>query len=242
MLNETPENKGQRVRRMFDAIAHRYDLMNRAMTLGFDQSWRRLLVEKADLPPGGTLLDLACGTGDIAALVAGRYPGARIVAADFSRNMLKEARRRFPEATIAWLACDANHLPFADGQLRAVTFGYLLRNVGDAKAVLAEAHRVLASGGRVVCLDTTPPRGLMAPFIKLYFTAVLPLLGKFLAGDQAAYSYLTGSTMTFYSAEELAALFAAAGFQDVGFKRLMGGSVAVHWGRKAGTASPAPVH
>ena len=233
MLNESREDKGQRVRRMFDAIAHRYDLMNRAMTLGFDQSWRRLVVEKANPRPGETMLDLACGTGDIAALAAERHHASRIIAADFSRNMLKEARRRFSEAAITWLVCDANYLPFADGQLHAVTFGYLLRNVGNVKAVLTEVHRVLAPGGRVVCLDTTPPRGLAAPLVKLYLTTVVPLLGKLLAGDRAAYSYLTGSTMNFYAAEDLAALFAAAGFQDTGYRRLMCGSVAVHWGRKA---------
>jgi len=233
MLNEASENKGQRVRRMFDAIAHRYDLMNRVMTFGFDQSWRRLVVKMASLPAGGLLLDLACGTGDIAALAAGRYSASPIVAADFSSNMLKEARRRFPGAAITWLACDANHLPFADSQFHAVTFAYLLRNVSDVKAVLAEVHRVLAPGGRAVCLDTTPPRGLVAPLVKLYFTAAVPLLGKLLAGDQASYSYLTGSTMNFYAAEDLATLFAAAGFQDAGFRRLMCGSVAAHWGRKA---------
>jgi len=234
MSQETPENKGQRVRRMFDAIAGRYDLMNRVMTLGFDQSWRRLVVEKANPGAGEALLDLACGTGDIAALAAAGHPGSRIVAADFSGNMLKEARRRFPMAAVSWLACDANHLPFADGGFAAVTFGYLLRNVGDVPAVLAEVHRVLAPGGRVVCLDTTPPRGALAPFTRLYLAAVVPFLGKLLARDQAAYSYLTGSTMDFYSAEDLAALFCAAGFSDVGFMRLMGGAIALHWGGKAG--------
>ncbi|HBT97799.1 MAG TPA: ubiquinone biosynthesis protein UbiE, partial [Desulfobulbaceae bacterium] len=98
----------------------------------------------------------------------------------------------------------------------------------------AEIHRVLAPGGRVVCLDTTPPKGLLAPCTRLYLATVVPLLGKLLAGDEAAYSYLTGSTMNFYAAEELAALFAAAGFNDVGFTRLMAGSIAVHWGEKAG--------
>jgi len=235
MSQETPANKGQRVRRMFDAIADRYDLMNRVMTLGFDQSWRRLVVEKANPGAGGALLDLACGTGDIAALAAARHPGSRIVAADFSGNMLQEARRRFPAAAISWLACDANHLPFADGRFAAVTFGYLLRNVGDVAAVLAEVYRVLAPGGRVVCLDTTPPRrSPVALLVRWHFALVVPLLGKLLAGNQAAYSYLTGSTMDFYAAEDLAALFRAAGFQAVGYKRLMCGAIALHWGEKAG--------
>jgi demethylmenaquinone methyltransferase/2-methoxy-6-polyprenyl-1,4-benzoquinol methylase len=235
MLSETPENKGRRVRLMFDAIAGRYDLMNRVMTLGFDQSWRRLVVEKANPRTGGAVLDLACGTGDIAALAAARHPNSRIVAADFSGNMLKKARRRFPAAAISWLACDANHLPFADSRFAAVTFGYLLRNVGDAPAVLAEVYRVLAPGGRVVCLDTTPlghsPTALLA---RWYFSAAVPFLGKFLAGNQDAYNYLTGSTMNFYTAEELTALFRAAGFQAVGHERLMGGAIALHWGEKTG--------
>jgi len=209
--------------------------MNRVMTLGFDQSWRRLVVAKANPRAGGALLDLACGTGDIAALASARHPSSPIVAADFSGNMLREARRRFPAAAISWLACDANRLPFADGRFAAVTFGYLLRNVGDAPAVLAEVYRVLAPGGRVVCLDTTPlGHSPVASLARWYFSAVVPFLGKLLAGNQDAYNYLTGSTMNFYTAEELAALFRAAGFQAVGLERLMYGAIALHWGEKAG--------
>ncbi|MDR3089001.1 MAG: bifunctional demethylmenaquinone methyltransferase/2-methoxy-6-polyprenyl-1,4-benzoquinol methylase UbiE [Desulfobulbaceae bacterium] len=224
--------KGQRVRKMFDAIAPRYDLMNRVMTLGFDQSWRRRLVEQAGAGRG--FLDLACGTGDIAAMLAGQNSQARVLAADFSHNMLMEARRRFADSPISWLACDANYLPFADASFDAVTFGYLLRNVADASRALAEVARVLKPGGRVVCLDTTPPRqGLIAALARIYLAVIVPFLGKLLAGDRSAYAYLTGSTMNFYPAEELAALFTAAGFVDVGFKRLMGGTVALHWGKKS---------
>jgi demethylmenaquinone methyltransferase / 2-methoxy-6-polyprenyl-1,4-benzoquinol methylase len=226
-------SKGPGVQRMFDAIAGRYDLMNRVMTLGQDQKWRRYVVQKADVPSHGRILDLATGTGDIAALVRSLHPDATVVGGDFSRNMLKEARRRFPEAAISWQACDANHLPFAGNVFDAVTFGYLLRNVDDALAVLNEVRRVLRPGGMVVCLDTTPPaKNLLYPFVRFYFRFGIPLLGRCIASDEQAYSYLTGSTMDFASAEALAATFSQAGFADVGYRKFMLGTIGVHWGRK----------
>jgi demethylmenaquinone methyltransferase/2-methoxy-6-polyprenyl-1,4-benzoquinol methylase len=228
-------SKGPRVQRMFDAIAGRYDLMNRVMTLGQDQKWRRFVVQRAGDPGSGRVLDLATGTGDIAALLRRSHPDAVVIGSDFSRNMLTEARRRFPDAAISWPASDANRLPFADNVFQAVTFGYLLRNVDSALTVLQEVHRVLAAGGRVVCLDTTPPeKNLLYPFIRCYFRFGIPLLGRCIARDEEAYSYLTGSTMDFYSAEALSDLFRQAGFVDVGYKKFMFGTIGVHWGRKPG--------
>lgn len=218
---------------MFDDIAGRYDLMNRVMTLGQDQKWRRFVVSCMGEPEHGKTLDLATGTGDIAALVEETYPGATVLGGDFSLNMLKEAQRRFSDRNIQWQACDANCLPFEDDTFDAVTFGYLLRNVDDSLVVLKEVHRVLKPGGRVVCLDTTPPeKNMLYPFIRFYFRFGIPILGRMLADDEAAYAYLTGSTMDFHSAEELAELFSAAGFTDVGFKKFMFGTIGVHWGSK----------
>lgn len=225
--------KGPGVQKMFDDIAGRYDLMNRVMTFGQDQRWRRFVVSQTGKPFQGTTLDLATGTGDIAALTEQTFPGATVLGADFSLNMLKEARRRFAERNIQWQACDANSLPFADNSFDAVTFGYLLRNVDEALLVLQEVHRVLKPEGRVVCLDTTPPeKNLLYPFIRFYLRFGIPILGRMLADDEAAYAYLTGSTMDFYSAEELADLFVEAGFTDVGFKKFMFGTIGVHWGSK----------
>ncbi|TKB08024.1 bifunctional demethylmenaquinone methyltransferase/2-methoxy-6-polyprenyl-1,4-benzoquinol methylase UbiE [Desulforhopalus sp. IMCC35007] len=218
---------------MFDDIAGRYDLMNRVMTLGQDQKWRRFVVARSGNPENGTTLDLASGTGDIADLMEQTYPGAKVLGADFSLNMLAEAKRRFTGRNINWLACDANTLPFASDTFDAVTFGYLLRNVDDALVVLREVHRVLKPGGKVVCLDTTPPeKNLLYPFVRLYFRFGIPVLGKMIADDEAAYAYLTGSTMDFYSATDLAELFTLAGFQDVQFKKFMFGTIGVHWGAK----------
>lgn len=225
-------SKGPGVQRMFDAIAGRYDLMNRVMTLGQDQKWRRFVVGKAGDPGSGAMLDLATGTGDIAGLMCRMYPGGRVVAGDFSFNMLSEAKKRFG-SRIMWHSCDANRLPFADNTFKAVSFGYLLRNVDDSLVVLREAYRVLQKGGKVVCLDTTPPqRGLSYPFIQMYFRFGIPFMGRLLADDEAAYAYLTGSTMGFHTAPELAELFTEAGFADVGYRKFMVGTIAVHWGEK----------
>ena len=226
-------SKGPGVQKMFDAIAGRYDLMNRVMTMGQDQKWRRFVVEKAGDPGGGWALDLATGTGDIAALSSSCYPEARMVGADFSQNMLREARKRFFGRKIAWQACDANNLPFMDNVFESVTFGYLLRNVDDAVRVLREVRRVLKPGGRVVCLDTTPPdKNLLYPFIRLYFAYGIPLLGRMIADDKDAYAYLTGSTMDFYTAEALADAFRQAGLREVGYQKFMMGTIGVHWGHK----------
>lgn len=225
--------KGPGVQKMFDDIAGRYDLMNRVMTMGQDQKWRRFVVQSAQCPDDGRTLDLATGTGDIAALMKETHPGAKVVGADFSLGMLKEAQRRFTGRGIDWQACDANVLPFESNSFDAVTFGYLLRNVDDALVVLKEVHRVLKPGGRVVCLDTTPPeKNLLYPFVRFYFRFGIPILGKMIADDEAAYAYLTGSTMDFHSASELADLFVSAGFTDVLFKKFMFGTIGVHWGTK----------
>jgi len=221
------------VQKMFDAIAGRYDLMNRVMTMGQDQKWRRFVVTKAGDPDGGWSLDLATGTGDIAVLTNETYPEVKVVGADFSLNMLKEARKRFVTEPIYWQASDANHLPFTDGVFESVTFGYLLRNVDDTPRVLKEVFRVLKPGGRVVCLDTTPPeKNMLYPFLQFYFRFCIPALGKIIADDESAYAYLTGSTMAFYRAENLAEVFREAGFTQVSFKKFMFGTIGVHWGVK----------
>ncbi len=218
---------------MFDTIAGRYDLMNRLMTFGQDQHWRQFVVAKADSQDNGWVLDLACGTGDIAALFCKSASQVRVVGADFSQNMLIEANKRFSDHQIYWQSCDANHLPYHDNVFSAVTFGYLLRNVDDSLHVLQEVRRVLKSGGRVVCLDTTPPeKNILYPFIRFYLRFIVPLLGRLVARDKAAYAYLTGSTMGFHEAEELAGLFRQAGFGKVGYQKFMFRTIGIHWGTK----------
>lgn len=226
-------NKGKTIQSMFDAIAGRYDLMNRVMTMGQDQGWRKFVVQRAGDPGDGVILDLATGTGDIAALSRDRYSACTVIGGDFSINMLLEAQKRFADKKILWQATDANNLPYKSDSFESATFGYLLRNVDDVVGVLKEVHRVLKKGGRVVCLDTTPPaKNILYPFIQIYFRLGIPLLGRMIAKDEEAYSYLTGSTMGFYSADDLAAAFEEAGFTSVGYKKFMLGTIAVHWGEK----------
>ncbi len=226
-------SKGPGVEKMFDAIAGRYDLMNRVMTCGQDRRWREFVVAQSGRAEAGWILVLACGTGDIAALFRKTWPEARVIGADFSRNMLAHAARRLGEEDICWQACDANRLPYRDESFQVVSFGYLLRNVDDSSRVLREVYRVLALGGRVVCLDTTPPeKNMIYPFIRFYLQCIIPLLGRLVASDAAAYAYLSGSTMDFHEAGELADLFRQAGFSEVGFKKFMFGTISVHWGTK----------
>ena len=237
-MTAATETKAENVRRMFDGLAPRYDLMNRMMTLGRDQAWRRFVVDRAQISQNGVFLDLASGTGDIAFEVKKRYPAVEVVAGDFSLGMLERGRIRPGGAAITWVACDAMNLPFGDAVFDGVTFGYLLRNVEDIDRTLAEVLRILKPGGRVVCLDTSPPpRGLLRPFVRCYLKYGLPLLGRMIAGQSSAYAYLSQSTLGFEEPEQLRTRFQQSGFQAVEYRRFMFGTIAVHWCQKPATAA-----
>ncbi len=227
-----PRDKSD-VRLMSYRIAARYALMNPLMTMGMDRRWRRLVVERAGLAGGSRVLDIAAGTGDIAFEIRRRHLGAYVAAADFSLPMMEVGRRRPGGGSIRWLAADALDLPFADNTFDAVTSGFLLRNVQDIDRALTEQHRVLKPGGRVVSLDTSPPPpSLVKPIADFHIRRVIPLLGGLAARDAAAYSYLSKSTLSFKNPPELACSFERAGFADVGFRSMMLGALAIHWGRK----------
>jgi demethylmenaquinone methyltransferase / 2-methoxy-6-polyprenyl-1,4-benzoquinol methylase len=212
------------VRSMFDRISPVYDAMNRTMTLGLDQRWRRATVA-AVVQPGDRVLDACCGTGDLALAALGA--GGRVTGIDFSERMLERARRK--SAEVEWLQGDALALPFGDGSFDAATVGFGVRNLDDLERGLGELRRVLRAGGRVAILEITRPRGLLAPFYRLWFDGLVPLLGKVLPGG-AAYTYLPASVRRFPGPEELAALLRSAGFEDVRWKIFAGGIVALHIG------------
>jgi len=221
---------------MFDRIAGRYQLMNALMTFGRDRAWRRAVVRAAALPPGGRLLDLASGTGDIALEALREDPGARVTAADFSLEMMRVGRRRSGGGRLVWCGADALALPFADASFDAVTSGYLLRNVADRAAAFREQARVVKPGGRVVCLDTSPPPASpLRPLVRLYLRRIIPLLGRLIAGERSAYAYLSASTEGFKSPAELADIMRNAGLVEVRYQRFMAGTIAVHVGTR-----PAP--
>jgi demethylmenaquinone methyltransferase / 2-methoxy-6-polyprenyl-1,4-benzoquinol methylase len=207
---------------MFDRIAPVYDAMNRVMTAGLDQRWRRITVTET-VRAGDRVLDACCGTGDLA--VAARARGAEVVGLDFAERMLERARRK--DATIEWVHGDLLALPFDDASFDAVTVGFGVRNVEDLMAGLRELRRVLRPGGRLGILEITTPRGLLAPFYRVWFDRVVPLLGKLLPGG-AAYTYLPASVRRFPGPDELSERLREAGFGDVRYRLFAGSIVALH--------------
>lgn len=233
MSHLTGDERARYVRAMFGRIAPRYDLLNRLMTLGQDGRWRKFAIGKLALNPKSVVLDLGSGTGDIALEIKRRHPDALVVASDFTPEMLIIGKGRRGGNGVEWVIADAQHLPFASGCADGVISGFLLRNVPDLDRALAEQRRALKAGGRAASLDTTPPRKtLLRPLIEFHLHRVIPLLGRLVAGDAEAYTYLPSSTEKFTTAEVLAERFQAAGFEGIGFVRRMLGTVGIHWARK----------
>ncbi len=219
------------VQAMFGRIAGRYDRMNRLMTFGRDRAWRRYVVEQAALPPGGRLLDVAIGTGDIALDALSIDANLQAVGVDFSVPMMRTGQARTGGTRIQWIQGDALALPFPSATFDAVTSGYLMRNVVDVARAFGEQMRVVKPGGRVVCLDAAPPpHNLLYPLVMVHMRYIIPLLGRLIAGDSAAYNYLPESVQAFKTPEELAAVMRAVGLREVRYKRFMFGTMAVHVG------------
>lgn len=232
----TGDAKYRYVSGMFSRIAARYDLMNVVMSFGQDAAWRRYTVKQARPKPGGLALDVATGTGRIAQELAHR--GTRAVGIDFSEAMMRQGLKEGVgrEQPVYFAGADALCLPFADSAFDCVTTGFAMRNVVDIEAAFREMRRVVKPGGRVVCLEVGRPRWAVTRlFHALYTRKIVPLLGKLIAGDADAYTYLPSSMHKFPPPEELARIMHAAGLRDVRFKQLTFGAVAVHVGVKRET-------
>ncbi len=230
MSQLTGKDRERYVRRTFSRIAAHYDLMNRLMTGGQDVRWRRETIRRARLSPNERLLDLGAGTGDLAREALRSQPSAHVVAADFTLQMMLAGRRH---SALSFIQANALQTPFAANTFDAVVSGYLMRNVGNLNQAIAEQFRLLKPGGRLVILETTvPTRNFLSPFIWLHLHVIIPVLGMLVAGNGEAYRYLPDSTEHFVTAENLAGQLRTAGFADVGFRRLMGGTIAIHWGEK----------
>jgi demethylmenaquinone methyltransferase / 2-methoxy-6-polyprenyl-1,4-benzoquinol methylase len=238
----TPRNV--QIRDNFDAIAPRYDLTNRVISFGIDLHWRRVAIRQLrDLPADGVVLDLACGTCDMALETLRQRNAARVVGADLSRSMLNLAKKKLAARAgdgraaverVRLVNAPAEALPFRDGSFDAVTIAFGIRNVPDFKAGLKEMLRVLKAGGRACILEfSTPPSKLLWKAYNFYFFNILPRIGGLITGREAAYRYLTDSVARFPDAAEFKAAMEEAGFASVSWLSMNGGIVCVHTGVKS---------
>jgi len=227
------QERADYVQDMFARIAGRYDTMNRLMTFGQDLRWRRYVIHMANLPVDGRLLDIATGTGDIAEEGLRQVPGLHSVGGDFTIEMMQAGKRQPGRERIRWTAADTLALPFPDDTFDAVTSGFLMRNVIDVPGAFREQLRVTRPGGRIVVLESSPPKdNLLKPFIKIHLNVIIPTLGGLITGNSDAYHYLPDSTQGFQEPEQLAEAMRVAGFINVSYRLFMFGTIGVHVGTK----------
>jgi demethylmenaquinone methyltransferase/2-methoxy-6-polyprenyl-1,4-benzoquinol methylase len=220
------------VRAMFDRIAGFYDVMNTVMTAGLHHRWRARAADLAALPAGGSALDVACGTGDLAIELAKRVGAeGEVIGSDFAREMLERARVKAPD--LRWEWGNALDLPYASNRFDAATVGFGARNFSDLERGLAEMARVVKPGGRVVVLEiTTPHKPPLSTFYSLWFDRIVPLIGRF-TGEEEAYTYLPNSVKRFPGPEGLAAAMQRSGLREIRWILTAGGIIALHVGTKA---------
>jgi demethylmenaquinone methyltransferase / 2-methoxy-6-polyprenyl-1,4-benzoquinol methylase len=228
--------KGAFVREMFASIAPRYDLANRVLTAGLDERWRRRAIRVLAPKPGGRVLDLCCGTGDLVFGLLRADPTLDVTGVDFCEPMLERAATRARSEARGhsrFVAGDVMAMPFDDESFDGATMGFSLRNVVDIDRTLRETLRVLRPGSRFVNLDVSKaPNKTWKRFFDLYFYGVVPVLGGIVGGSRRAYAYLPNSLIHHPDAEQLRERFTRAGFSQAGYVPLMGGAIAIHHGVK----------
>jgi demethylmenaquinone methyltransferase/2-methoxy-6-polyprenyl-1,4-benzoquinol methylase len=226
-----PAERESRIRRVFDTVAPRYDLMNDLMSMGTHRLWKRTLARMAAPRSGQVIVDLAGGTGDIAALMAG--PDRLVAVCDPSLRMMEVGRARGLDG-VQWLGGTGERLPLASGSVDTVTISFGIRNVTDMPAALAEIRRVLKPGGRFLCLEFSKAWAPIRPFYNLFSFTVIPRLGAWVARAPEAYNYLIESIRRFPDQEEMKAIMERAGFSDVRYRNLTFGIACIHVGTNPG--------
>lgn len=228
--------KVQRVRQVFDSVAHRYDIMNDMMSFGVHRLWKRFAIRLTGVRRGDRVLDLAGGTGDLTARLAQRVGHTgQVVLSDINANMLDNGRRRLVDQglihNIEYVLADAESLPFPDGYFAALTMAFGLRNVTHKERALAEMYRVLKPGGRAVILEFSHPvMPCLQPVYDVYSFNVLPLMGRLIANDADSYRYLAESIRVHPDQPTLLAMLQQAGLERCEYFNLSGGIVAIHRG------------
>jgi demethylmenaquinone methyltransferase/2-methoxy-6-polyprenyl-1,4-benzoquinol methylase len=219
---------------MFARIAGRYDLLNRVLSLGIDQRWRRRVVRAAGDVRGRVVVDACCGTGDLSNQFA--RAGARVVGVDFTPEMLRFAAPKLADARPApqfvFAHADALRLPLRSASADVCTVAFGVRNLADPQAGLREMARVVKPGGQVFVLEFTTPSGAMlGGLYRLYFTRLLPALGRAISGDREAYAYLPRTVLAWPSPDEFSRRMEAAGLAECSYRLLTGGITCLHSGR-----------
>ncbi|MCD7969472.1 MAG: bifunctional demethylmenaquinone methyltransferase/2-methoxy-6-polyprenyl-1,4-benzoquinol methylase UbiE [Alistipes sp.] len=234
---EESQPKKEQIRRMFDGIAPRYDLLNRVLSFGIDRRWRRRLIRALAASEPQRVLDVATGTGDLAFAAAKSCPGAAVTGLDLSDGMLAVARKRAEGSPLAaridFMQGEAEALPFGENTFDAVTAAFGVRNFHDIPAGLTQAARVLRPGGRFFVLEFSTPRSrVFGALYKWYFHRVLPVIGGMVSRDFKAYGYLPSSVDGFPAPEEFCRMLEAAGLRECGFKRLTNGVACLYTASK----------
>ena len=228
--------KKEKVQEMFNGIAPRYDLLNHLLSMGIDKSWRRKAMRELEGGRRGTVLDIACGTGDFS-IEALRHGVERVVGADISENMLavarEKAREKGLEDRLEFRYGDSENLDFEDGTFDAVTVAFGVRNFEHLERGLAEMCRVLRPGGKVVVLEfSTPERFPMKQLYRFYFKQILPRVGGFVSGDRKAYEYLPASVFAFPQGDRFLQIMRSCGYRNVAQRRLTFGIASLYTGEK----------
>lgn len=215
----------RRIRRVFQGVAPRYDLMNDAMSFGIHRLWKRSFARQAQPSAGQTIVDLAGGTGDVAALLAG--PDRRVMVCDPSLAMMAHGQARGLEH-VEWLSGTGEAIPLADASVDTLTIAFGIRNVTRMDKALAEIHRVLKPGGRFLCLEFSRPWAPVRPFYNLFSFTVIPRLAAWIAREPEAYAYLVESIRRFPDQREMAEIIQSAGFREVRYRNLTFGIACIH--------------
>ena len=233
----TEEKKTEKVKEVFDSVATNYDLMNDMMSMGVHRLWKRFMLSKTGLKIGMKALDVAGGTGDIAALLREQVgESGLVVMTDINQSMLDEGRSRLLDRgklkNIEVMQADAENLPFDDDHFDCVTIAFGLRNVTVKENALKSMFRVLKPGGKMLILEFSKPNEMLSPIYDLYSFNILPMLGEWVSNDRESYQYLAESIRVHPDQEELKQMILSAGFDRAEYQNLTGGIVALHIGYK----------
>jgi demethylmenaquinone methyltransferase/2-methoxy-6-polyprenyl-1,4-benzoquinol methylase len=234
---EEKRGRARYVRGLFDNIASRYDLANAVISLGRIKKWRQRLVDEITFRDSPLVVDLATGTGDLALAIARRFPEARIVGVDLSLEMMRrgreKARRAGLDGRISFVVADVTALPFREGVADCVVDAFLLRHIPSLADAFVEFGRVLRPGGEVASLELTQPTNpLFRPVFGFLFRNLIPLLGGLVSGNYQAFRYLPRSLQPYPGHQALSAIMRGAGYENVRWRLMWGGAVAVHAGAK----------